>query len=105
MARASSSLYTGLDLSGWKADDEAKKHWQPQDRVLHYDGKGEALRTEKEFGDASSSSTSASRRRRGRRAVFGRGDGKSELAVTVDAGRKFVVVADAAGFEGGKARI
>ena len=35
------SLYTGLDLSGWKADDEAKKHWQPKDRVLHYDGKGE----------------------------------------------------------------
>ncbi len=46
------SLYTGLDLSGWKADDEAKKHWQPHDTVLHYDGKGKALRTEKEFGDA-----------------------------------------------------
>src|SRR6516165_7714762 len=24
-------LYTGLDLSGWKADDEAKKHWLPSD--------------------------------------------------------------------------
>jgi Domain of Unknown Function (DUF1080) len=42
------NLYTGLDLAGWKADDEARKHWQPKDWVLHYDGKGEALRTEKE---------------------------------------------------------
>ncbi|HJT77504.1 MAG TPA: DUF1080 domain-containing protein, partial [Gemmataceae bacterium] len=46
------NLYTGLDLSGWKADDEAKKHWQPHGTVLHYDGKGEALRTEKAYGDA-----------------------------------------------------
>ncbi len=49
------NLYTGLDLSGWKADDEAKKHWQPKDWTLHYDGKGEAkdnaLRTEKGYGD------------------------------------------------------
>src|SRR5215471_13293471 len=48
------NLFTGLDLTGWKADDEAKKHWQPRDTVLHYDGKGEAkdnpLRTEKEYG-------------------------------------------------------
>jgi hypothetical protein len=46
-------LYTGLDLSGWKADEEAKKHWQPKDTVLHYDGKGEvkdnSLRTDKEY--------------------------------------------------------
>jgi len=50
------TLYTGLDLSGWKADDEVKKHWKPNDTVLHYDGKGEAkdnaLRTEKKFDDA-----------------------------------------------------
>lgn len=46
------SLYTGLDLSGWKADDEAKKHWQPKDTVLHSDGMGKALPTEKEYGDA-----------------------------------------------------
>src|SRR5205814_5396776 len=32
-------LFTGLDLSGWKADDETKKHWQPRDWMLHYDGK------------------------------------------------------------------
>jgi hypothetical protein len=50
------NLYTGLDLSGWTATDEAKKHWQPRDYVLHYDGKSEAkdnaLRTEKEYGGA-----------------------------------------------------
>jgi hypothetical protein len=50
------SLYTGLDLSGWRADDEAKKHWQPNDWMLHYDGQGESkggsLRTNKEFGAA-----------------------------------------------------
>ena len=51
-AQGHKPLYTGLDLSGWKADDEAKKHWQPKDTVLHYDGKGKELRTENEYGDA-----------------------------------------------------
>jgi hypothetical protein len=46
------NLYSGLDLSGWKADDDAKKHWQPHDTVLHYDGKGKGLRADKEYGDA-----------------------------------------------------
>ena len=54
VAEGHNSLYSGLDLSGWKADDEAKKHWHARDTVLHYDGKGEAkdnaLRTEKDFG-------------------------------------------------------
>jgi hypothetical protein len=50
-AQGHTPLYTGLDLLGWKADDEAKKHWQPKDTVLHYDGKGKELGTEKEFGD------------------------------------------------------
>jgi hypothetical protein len=45
------NLYTGLDLSGWKADDAAKKHWQPRDWTLHTGG-GAALATEKAFGDA-----------------------------------------------------
>jgi hypothetical protein len=52
LAQGHSSLYTGLDLSGWKVEEETKKHWQPNDTVLHYDGKGKELRTEKEFGDA-----------------------------------------------------
>jgi hypothetical protein len=43
------TLYTGLDLSGWMADGEAKKHWQPKDTVLHYDGKGKELQTEKSY--------------------------------------------------------
>src|SRR5262245_3263814 len=50
--RGFKNLYTGLDLSGWKADDESKKHWQPRDWVLHHDGQGKELRTEKEYGDA-----------------------------------------------------
>ncbi len=46
------NLYTGLDLSGWKADEEeAKKHWQPREWVLHHDGKGAGLSTEKEYRD------------------------------------------------------
>jgi hypothetical protein len=51
-AKGFRNLYTGLDLSGWKADDEAKKHWRPKDSVLHFDGKGNELRTEKEYGDS-----------------------------------------------------
>jgi hypothetical protein len=53
VAQGHKSLYTGLDLSGWKADDETKKHWTPTpDWGLHYDGQGNALATEKEFGDS-----------------------------------------------------
>jgi hypothetical protein len=48
------NLYTGLDLSGWKADEEARKHWQPRDWKLTYDGRGgakdNALRTERAYG-------------------------------------------------------
>jgi hypothetical protein len=56
LARGHQSLYSGLDLSGWVVDAEAKKHWQPRDTVLHHDGPGEAnkghgLRTEKDYGD------------------------------------------------------
>jgi hypothetical protein len=55
------SMFTGLDLTGWKADEGAKKHWTTKDGVLHTAGTGEilqrqakdrALYTEKEFGDA-----------------------------------------------------
>jgi hypothetical protein len=51
-ATAFKNLFTGLDLSGWKANDETKKHWQPRDWVLHYDGKGGMLATDREFADA-----------------------------------------------------
>jgi hypothetical protein len=44
------NMYFG-DLTGWQADDEAKKHWKPIDWKLLYDGNGKELRNEKEFGD------------------------------------------------------
>jgi hypothetical protein len=53
VARGHKPMYTGLDLSGWKADNGAKKHWLPRDTVLHYDGKGaakdNALESEKSY--------------------------------------------------------
>ena len=51
-AQGHQNLFTGLDLAGWKADADANRHWQPRDYVLHYDGKGKELRTEKEYADA-----------------------------------------------------
>ncbi len=55
VAQGFTPLYTGLDLTGWKADDGHKGHWQPKDWILDYDGKSEAadknLWTEKEYGD------------------------------------------------------
>ncbi len=49
------SLYTGVDLSGWKVERGQEGHWQPKDWILDYDGKSEAkdknLWTEKEYGD------------------------------------------------------
>lgn len=52
------TLYTGVDLDGWKAAKGSEGHWQPRDWVLTYDGKSEAaeandkhLWTENEYGD------------------------------------------------------
>jgi len=49
------SIYTGVDLSGWRAEDGQQGHWQPKDWILAYDGKGDAkdkpLWTEKSYGD------------------------------------------------------
>ena len=48
------SLFTGLDLAGWKATDEHKAHWKMNDGILSYDGKhkGElTLLSEKTYGD------------------------------------------------------
>jgi hypothetical protein len=49
------SIYTGVDLSGWRADGAAKGRWQPKDWTLVCDGKVESsdgiLWTEKEYGD------------------------------------------------------
>ena len=49
------SLYTGLDLRGWRTEAAHKEHWQAKDWILEYDGKGEGrsrgLTTERMFGD------------------------------------------------------
>ncbi len=52
VAQGFTNLFTGLDLSGWKADEEVRNHWQPRDWILHYDGQGSALQTEKMYGNA-----------------------------------------------------
>lgn len=49
------SIYTGVDLSGWKQDPGHAGHWSAKDWILDYDGKSGAadknLWTEKEYGD------------------------------------------------------
>jgi len=45
------NLFNGLDLAGWQADDNAKKHWRTRDGILHFDGQGDVmLSTEKKLG-------------------------------------------------------
>ena len=49
------SLYTGLDLRGWKVEPGSEGHWKSKDWNLDYDGKSEGqeknLWTEKEYDD------------------------------------------------------
>ncbi len=49
------SLYTGVDLSGWKLSDSATGAWSPRDWVLKFEGNSatgdRALTTEESFGD------------------------------------------------------
>jgi len=49
------SLYTGVDLAGWKQDPGHEGHWQAKNWILNYDGKSQAedknLRTEKDYGN------------------------------------------------------
>ena len=45
------ALLGGKDLTNFAADENAKEHWKVEDGVLHYDGKGRSLATEKEYGD------------------------------------------------------
>lgn len=37
------SIYTGLDLRGWKNSEAGQLHWKPNDWVLSYDGKATTL--------------------------------------------------------------
>jgi len=49
------SLYTGLDLSGWRHEPGQEGHWVAKNWILDYDGQSQAddkdLWTEKEYGD------------------------------------------------------
>ena len=49
------SLYSGVDLAGWKELPGHKSHWKPADWVLDYDGQSEAedkcLWSNKEYGN------------------------------------------------------
>ncbi|MBI4660517.1 MAG: DUF1080 domain-containing protein [Verrucomicrobia bacterium] len=49
------SLYTGIDLAGWRQEPGHTGHWQPKDWILDYDGKSAApdpnLWSQKEYGD------------------------------------------------------
>jgi hypothetical protein len=48
------SLFTGIDLTNWKATKEHARHWKMNDGVLTYDGKytgKDPLWTEKSYGD------------------------------------------------------
>lgn len=45
------ALFNGKDLTNWSEESGAKEHWTARDGVLHYDGKGDSLRTAKDYGD------------------------------------------------------
>jgi hypothetical protein len=51
VAKNFKSIYTGLDLRGWKQDPKNENHWKPGGTVLSYDGKGTDLWSEQEYGD------------------------------------------------------
>ena len=50
-ARGFRSLYTGVDLSGWKVEPVNEGHWTSQGWRLDYDGEGDTLWSEESFGD------------------------------------------------------
>jgi hypothetical protein len=90
------SLYTGLDLSGWKADDAAKNHWQPRDTVLHFDGKGEALRPENDYNKAEFIVDVRFPAGKEGDCTFTVGDGKKDMVLTLTPKGKFTVKAPGA---------
>ena len=46
------ALFNGKDLTGWKTDEhDAPKHWTVRDGILQYDGKGDSLRSGKNYGN------------------------------------------------------
>ncbi|MFH1268266.1 MAG: DUF1080 domain-containing protein [Planctomycetota bacterium] len=55
IAEGFESLYTGVDLSGWRYEPGDEGHWQTKNWILEYDGQSQAedkdLWTENEYGD------------------------------------------------------
>jgi Domain of Unknown Function (DUF1080) len=45
------ALFNGKDLTGWNDEGKPKGHWTVKDGILHYDGKGDSLKTAKDYGD------------------------------------------------------
>jgi hypothetical protein len=89
-AQGHQNLFFG-NLAGWKADDESKKHWKANDWVLHYDGNGKELRTEKECGFAEFVVDFRFPQKE-RDCTFALGDGKREWRVSVAATGKLNLV-------------
>lgn len=45
------ALFNGKDLANWRNEGPAKGHWSVKDGILHYDGKGDSLKTAKDYGN------------------------------------------------------
>ncbi len=45
------ALFNGKDLTNWDNTGKAEGHWTVRDGILHYDGKGDSLKTAKDYGD------------------------------------------------------
>lgn len=45
------AFFNGKDLTNWNDDGKAKGHWTVKDGILHYDGKGDSLKSAKNYGD------------------------------------------------------
>jgi hypothetical protein len=97
VAQGHKNLYTGLNLAGWKADAEVKSHWQPNDWMLHADGKGE-LRTEKEFGNVEFITDFQFPKEGGKPCVFALREGEEGRVVfTIEPNGKFELSRDKKG--------
>jgi hypothetical protein len=96
VAQGHKALYTGLDLSGWKADEKAKGHWHPRDTVLHYDGKGDGLAIDKEYENAEFVLDFRFPGGKNGGCTFLVGDGKADINVTVTAANTLTATAPGA---------
>jgi len=45
------ALFNGKDLENWSDFAHAPEHWTARHGILHYDGKGDSLKTAKDYGD------------------------------------------------------